>query len=220
MTGDFTTISLIDNTIRNSILDNITTKGYSHISRLLFPNKGKIIASSNKSYKKGAICYFKNYSMLDLQDGRYAIPTSNIFLLDGSMVKEGVIVSRYLSEQKSGDFVIRTAEWFRTLMSTCSVPEKAIVVVREKTAYRFYHNKQEYYFADNHSIYFYGTDKFYPGPGKSLLAKPEVHPFEKPRENEGMKAGVRNYFKEHECEVLIENTSHFIVDDSQIYAED
>jgi len=204
-----TIIELIDNTKQNNFLDNVYVEGYSHRSRLLFPNKGQVYSSN--TFKTGSIVFFYNFGMQVLDGNRYIVSDDNVFMVDGALVKKGVVASKKTIKQG----IMREQEWFVVEKTSCEVPEGAVVICKSGTAYKF-NDEGDKRFINVESVLFYvdkeGTKVT---DDKILLDRITPGLFQKQKNNCGT-IGDKTFYTRR---TLARLNNKLIVNKSDIYAE-
>lgn len=210
-----TIVKLIDNTKQNEFFDNTYVEGYSHRTRLLFPNCGQVISSDIA--KTGDIVFFYNYGMKQLDKERYCVPNANVFIVDNMLIKSGLIASiRHFNQ--GINFKIREQDFFYVEQTNCEIPDRAIVVCKSGTAYRYNDNSEKKYFIYPDNVLFYLKDEIKTTDDKMFLDKIEPKPFHKDKKLSGKSNNTTMYATNSCGEIIISGQKKIIVNKKDIYA--
>lgn len=211
MFNSYCLVKTIDNTKTGNITDNVFVKGYSHLTKVISPNCGEIINST--LFNPGDIVYFYDYGAIDFGD-KLAIKENDVFLCNGKLVKEGIIVKRINLDQNSDGFVFRNQDWFIATRTSCNVPEGCIIVSKANAAFKFNYNVKQYYFITPNNILMVFNNELL--PGDSIVLDKSLNPgiFEEKK----VLRSQNYYFSYSYGSVVFDNQEYHLIDKKSIYA--
>jgi hypothetical protein len=208
-------IQIIDNTADMLGGSNTADNRQENSFRLTIPNLG--IA------KNGDNVHYFHSNLRKLNTEHYYIPDSSIFLKNGDLIKNGIIVKKVWINKTFGMNLEDEEKYFICTQSQIEEVSKGdVVIVNARTAYRFNYMYREYFYVSPANIILIMKPmekEFHPGPGKLLLKEAVIdHGF---GITQGLKyAGdlnnCRYHFNEAEYEIEIDGINHYVVKESEI----
>ena len=217
--NNHTQIKQIDNTKTGTIMDGVESKGY-YSSRLMMSNMGEVVSS--ELFAVGDIVVYMSSTDYIYKEHLF-IKDCAVFLVNGDLVGDGVIVDKATFEQRSTDhFSLRKMEFFVVTQSRVEdVVVDDVVTIRPRACTRFNVDTKEYFFVPTASIVLVIN------AANGIVAGPEFQKIRVTSNTEfgidiedklmGFKDGQMVYFNDAEFRVTIAGEDYHIVRNDCVY---
>ena len=198
----------IDNTDIGFNINQTFEKGYSEYNRLYIPNQGED--------DNGDMYHYFPYGVIAIDD-KIVVDKSHLFLKNGYLLKEGVIVEKYYVTKNSDGIILGDEQYFKVIDSNVdTIPKGSLIVAMADQSYRFNLDTSEFFFVQADKVLIVmSVNGLEPGPYNMLLekkAKCDILGLEENLETNKGDCDNKTYFFEYALyDITIANKPHVIV---------